>query len=132
MACVRTMFSKKIICAGAMSEVITILRREIMSNSFDDVEPTEQLTNIYTSMGMIEEKRPTNRFDNVSIDDNVTHVFYITYDYDVYRLDRNSLFIEFNDRYFKMLSVMNYGESDKYIALFCKETGFTDAEAALG
>lgn len=131
--CIKTIFSRTILCAGTMTDFITIKKRELLSRKLNDTESKEKFSTILSCMSKVETKNPTTRFDGVNIEDSVTHIVYIPYDQDIYELDKNSLFVEWEknkNRNLKLMSSMDYRED--YIALFCKETGFVDKEAANG
>ena len=134
MKCVKTYFSRKILCAGAMSDFIKIQNRELTAGGYDS-EPQEIFTNVLNMNGNIEEVKPTDRFNGVNVADGITHIVYVPFEQSIYELDINTLFVELErskNRRFKMLSVGNLGEQDQYMALYCKETGFVDKEATAG
>jgi hypothetical protein len=71
--------------------------------------------------------KPVSRFDGVNIIQGATHVCYMKFDETVFELDINSLWVEIEfhkNRRFKLLSIENYLEFDKYLALWLQETGF--------
>jgi phospholipase C len=89
------------------------------------------ITNVF---GFLEQKRPTTRFNGVTISDAITHIAYTRFDSNIYELDTNSLFIEKvgqpRSRYYKLSSIANHGERDEWLALYLEEKGFSDLSAA--
>jgi hypothetical protein len=135
--CVKTIFDRKILCVGTMTDYMTIKKREQVGIGPDqnDTSATEGFTDVIAYMGYMEAVKPTARFDGVYIDSATTHVGYIPFDQTTYELDNNSLFVELErsrNRLFKMQRIMNFGEQDEYLALFLTETGFIDLQAAEG
>lgn len=135
--CVKTIFDRKILCVGTMTDYIMIKKREQVGINPDpnSTQASEIFTDIQDYMGYLEAVKPTTRFDGVYIDNTVTHIVYIPFDQTTFELDKNSLFAELErtrNRLFKMQKCMNYGEQDEYLALFLSETGFVDVEAAEG
>ena len=135
--CVKTIFDRKILCAGTMTDYMTIKKREQQGTGPDsnDISSKAVFTDILNQMGYLEAIRPTTRFDGVYIDRATTHIAYVSFDQTVYELDVNSLFIDLErnrNRLFKMQKIMNYGEQDEYLAISLSETGFTDLQAAEG
>lgn len=141
--CIYTSFTKTILCAGTMRDLVEILRREIKG-----IEPglrtqaEEVFTSVYRGAGYFEGMtmiRPTVRFDGVATADSAgtdfTHFAYIPYDQDIYELDTGSLFVRMGNvrqRLFKLKGIINYGEEDTYLQLKLNETGFENLEAAHG
>lgn len=133
--CVKTIFDRVILCAGTMTDYITIKKREIQGTTVNDNQAEESFTDIENFMGYIEAKKPTVRFDGINILNEITHVAYSPFDQTVYELDVNTLFIQVErnrNRIFKLLQIMNYGEQDEYLAYYLKETGFSDIKANEG
>jgi len=135
MRCVKTMFTRQILCAGTMDNYIKILERKQVGGGFNGPDITETFTAVFEFMGKLEIINPTARFNGVNIGDNITHIIYIPFDQAIYELDINTLFVEIErqkNRRFKLLSISNLDEQDTYLALYCKETGFVDKEAING
>ena len=133
--CVRTVFERKILCAGTMTDYIVILRREIQGTTVNSEQADELFTEVENYNGHLEAVRPTQRFDGINISTETTHIIYIPFDQSTYELDINTLFADVErtrDRRFKLLKIQNYGEDDNYLALYCKEQGFNDIEANKG
>lgn len=133
--CVKTIFERKVLCVGTMTDYVSIQRRELQGTTVNNTYAEEQFTEVDNFNGHLEARMPTQRFDGINMTDSMTHVIYIPFDQTIYELDRNTMFAEVEktrNRFFKLLKIMNYGEDDEYLALFCKETGFSDLEAAEG
>jgi hypothetical protein len=133
--CVKTLFNREVLCAGTMDDFITIYNRELQGTSLDGEQAKPQFTEVSTAMGKLEARNPTQRFDGIVINNAITHAVYIPFTQQIYELDRNTLFVEYEstrNRWFKLLSIMNLGEQDEYLALMVKETGFVGLEASEG
>jgi len=131
--CVKTIFSRITLCAGTMDNYIKVLERRQVGGGFNGPGITETFTLVSEFMGKIEVRNPTARFAGVGIEDGVTHIVYIPFDQTIYEMDNGKLFIEIErqkNRRFKLLSCSNLDEQDSYLALYCRETGFVDKEAA--
>lgn len=131
--CTKTIFDRVILCAGAMTDYFMIKSRALQGTTANNTQLSGQFATIINMLGYLEAKKPTQRFDGVNIGAEVTHLGYLPFDQTVYELDKNTCFVEIErnkNRYFKLLSIMNYGEQDEYILFYLKETGFTDIEAA--
>ena len=131
--CIKTIFSRTILCAGTMTDYVMIKKRELEGSGVNETTINEGFTDIAQYMGYVEDRLPVKRFDGVSISDEITHIIYIPYEQAVYELDRGSLFVDFEctrNRRFTLLAINPYQED--YIALYCRETGFSDLEAANG
>ncbi len=136
--CIKTQFSRVILCAGTMNDYIEVLSRvqkgtEIGGNN----ESSEEFTTVDDFAGYLEPVKATRRFNGVSLEDqsapNFTHACYIPFDQDVYELDINTFFVRITrdrPRYFKLKGIINYGEQDEYLQLQLAETGFTDLKAS--
>lgn len=130
--CVKTLFERQILCSGTMTDYVMIKRREIQGTTPNTTQADEELTLVADFMGHLEARKPTQRFDGVTISDRVTHVVYIPYDQDIYELDYNTLWVEIEqtrNKNYKMDGIMNLGEQDEYLALFLIERGFVNLEA---
>ena len=141
--CIKTQFNRVVLCAGTMQDYLIILSRAIagtepgLSN-----QPGEVFTQIDNPAGYIEASKPTPRWNGVSTADqsapNFTHVAYIPFDPDIYKLDVGTLFVKKPgdtsdlDRLFKLKGINNWGEQDEYLQLTLAETGFNDLAGAHG
>lgn len=136
--CVKTQFSRVVLCAGSMNDFIEILSREQQVTEIDGGNESDQdFTSVTDFAGYFEPVKATRRFNGVSMEDqsapNFTHVCYIPYDPDVYELDINTFFVKITrdkSRYFKLKGIINYGEQDEYLQLQLAGTGFTDLKAS--
>lgn len=136
--CVKTQFSRVILCAGTMNDYIEVLSRAQKGTSIGGSnEATQDFTSEADFAGYLEAVKATRRFHGVSMEDqsapNYTHVGYIPFDQDVYELDINTFFVRITrdkPRYFKLKGIINFGEQDEYLQLQLAETGFTDLEAS--
>ena len=132
MKCVKTIFSKQILCAGSMCNYIKVLNRTQTPGGWESNTPIETFEIKYTMMGYIEAIKPTSRFNGINIADGITHLVYLPFEQTIYELDRNSLYIEIErqkNRRFKLEQIEDYGEQGNYLVLYCRELGFTDIEA---
>ncbi len=133
--CTKTIFDRKVLCAGTMTDYVTIQRREITGTTPNNPVGSETLTNVVDYFGYLEAIKPTQRFNGINISGNTTHLVYIPFDQSTYELDVNTLFVldsKTRPRLYKLLSIENYGEQDEYLILYCKENGFADIEANEG
>ncbi len=131
--CIKTVFTRTILCAGTMQDYIKIVRREYSGSDVNETVTQETFTTVDEFMGYLEVRNPTQRFDGVNIASNITHIVYIPFDQTVYELDRNTLFVELEkirNRYLKLVAVEDFHEQEDYLALYCTESGFTDLEGA--
>lgn len=131
--CIKTLFKRQILCAGSMRDYITIYRSALQSTTFDQKQAAKNFEIVDNMIGALEARNPVKRFDGIVIDNTFTHVIYIAYDQTIYELDLNTLFCDVEKprtRRFKMLNMLNLEEEDKYLAIFVKETGFSDLSAA--
>lgn len=136
MSCIKTQYSRKIICAGAMKDFIEIYSRTMSgTNPGGETQSKPTFTPVADFAGMFEAVRETPRMQGINPEDTKTHVCYIPFDQTVFELDRNKHFIKISrtrDRYFKFTGVADWGEQEEYLQIKLKETGFTDLEAASG
>lgn len=132
--CLYTAFTKTILCAGTMTDLLEIVKREQQPRQAGEGQASEGFTSISDSLGYLEDANGTPRFDGVSIADGVTHAGYIPFDQDIFELDRGSLWVRYTGtnrtRLFKLIRVQDYHEQEEYILLQLTERGFDDLEAA--
>jgi hypothetical protein len=129
MDCTKTRYNRKILCAGAMTDYMTIKKSEQGTTDLDDIQAEPTLTIIRSYFGYLEAVRPSIRFDGVSIDRTSTHYWYIPYEQDIYELDVNSLFVTregTKERIFKLNEIENYDEQDRWLALHLEAKGFSE------
>ena len=133
--CVKTQFSRKILCAGTMRDAVEIYENVLGPPDVGSTTPTTSKTVVAQYMGHLEEVNPVIRFDGVSVDtrapgDKHTHVIYMPYDDTVYRLDTNKLWAQVNDRdeLYKLTKIKRY--HDEYLQLYVQETGFDTNQGA--
>lgn len=137
MSCTKTRYNKIVLCAGSMTDCIEIVKRVSgTTEPGEAIQATPTFELVAAMPGLAEDVAGVARFDGINIEDGKTHVVYISFDPEIYQLDRNVLFIridsDYQERYFKMLKIKNYGEQNQYIEIDLKETGFTDLEASKG
>lgn len=138
--CIKTQFEKIVLCAGAMTEVVAIYRREIQGTQPGlSIQAEPKFTLVIQYPGTFEAVKDTPRWNGVSVEDqsalNFTHAAYIPFDQDVYELDINTFFVKITrtrDRYFKLKGIMDWGEQEEYLQLKLAETGFVDLKATHG
>lgn len=136
MKCIKTQFTRQILCAGMMRDFIEIYSREMQrTNPGQETQAKPDFTAVSDFAGYLEAVRDTPRMEGVNPADVNTHVCYIPYDQTVFELDRNKFFIKISrtrDRWFKFTGVIDWGEQEEYLQIKLKETGFTDLEASGG
>ena len=132
-------FKREILATGNMKDYISIYQRTMALAGLNDLTPTEPVTLIWSVFSKMQTIQPTERFDGVNITDRPTHRVYIPFYAVIYSLDKNSLFLTrgvkistTTSRYFKLVSIENYGEQDEYIVMLVKETGFTSQSSTIG
>lgn len=133
--CVKTVFDRKILCSGTMTDYIIIKNRTLQGTTSNRKKAVEDFVVVDNVFGYLEAVSATTRFNGINIESNITHLVYIPFDQTIYELDKNTLFAEVErtrSRLFKLEKIMNYGEQDEYLVLYCKETGFADIEANEG
>ena len=129
MDCTKTRYDRKILCAGAMTDYMTIKKSEQGTTDFGDSQADPIMTIIRSYFGYLEVVRPSIRFDGISIDKTSTHYWYIPFEQDVYELDVNSLFVTregAKERIFKLNEIENYDEQDRWLALHLEAKGFSE------
>ena len=129
MKCTKTRYDRKILCAGAMVDYMSIVRSESGTTDFDNIQAEPTMTVIRSYFGYLEVVRPSIKFNGVSIDRNATHLWYIPFEHDVYELDINSLFVTkegTKERIFKLNEIENYDEQDRWLALHLEDKGFSE------
>jgi hypothetical protein len=132
MKCTKTRYDREILCAGAMTDYMTIKSSTAGTTDFGDVQAEPTLATIRSYFGYLETVRPSIRFDGVSIDRTSTHYWYIPYEQDIYELDVNSLFVTkegTKERIFKLNEIENYDEQDRWLALHLEAKGFSENTA---
>lgn len=132
MNCTKTMFDRKILCAGGMTHYGVIVNHEASTTGIGDLQATPVQAVVRGYLGLLEKIRDTVRFAGVSIDRSSTHVFYIPFDLDVYELDVNKLFVLVKgrkERRFKLNKIGDYGEQEKWLVLSLEEKGFSENSA---
>lgn len=136
MSCIKTQYSRKIICAGAMKDYIEIYSRTMAgTNPGQTIQSKPSFTSASDFAGLLEAVRATPRFEGVNPVSTDTHVCYIPYDQTVFEMDKNKFFIKITrtrSRWFKFTAVMDWGEQEQYMQIRLNETGFTDLEASGG
>jgi hypothetical protein len=136
MSCIKTQYSRKILCAGAMNDYIEIYSRSMSgTNPGQTIQSNPIFTPISDFAGLLEAVRATLRMEGVNLSDADTHVCYIPYDQTVFEMDKNKFFIKITrtrSRWFKFTAVMDWGEQEQYMQIRLNETGFTDLEASGG
>ena len=136
MSCIKTQYTKQIICAGAMKDFIEILSRTMAgTNPGQTNQSKPSFTTVADFAGLLEAVRATPRMEGVNPEDSNTHVCYIPYDQTVFKMDKNKFFIRITrtrTRLFKFSGVIDWGEQEQWLQIKLKETGFEDLEAASG
>lgn len=136
MSCIKTQYTRQIICAGAMKDFIEINSRSMPgTNPGKTIQSEPTFTKIIDFAGLLEAVRATPRMEGVNTSSSDTHVCYIPYDQTVFELDKNEFFIKITrtrSRYFKFTAVMDWGEQEEYLQIRLTETGFSDLEASRG
>lgn len=136
MKCIKTQFSRKILCAGSMKDYIEIYSREIIgTNPGEDEQPDPTFSAVSDFAGYLEAVRETHRQEGINTSESNTHVCYIPYDQTVFEMDANKFFIKISrtrERWFKFTGVTDWGEQEEYLQIKLKETGFSDLGASNG
>jgi hypothetical protein len=134
-ACIYLYGTKQILCASALRHYISIKRRTINSVKLGRLEPLETFTEVVGAWSGMVARDFTSRFNGVNIrEGTITHVFYMHYDDDLYWMDKNTLFIDYQPygnskvRRFKLLSIKILDEGGEWMALQASERG----DASLG
>lgn len=136
MSCIKTQYTRQIICAGAMKDLIEIYSREMKgTNPGKTIQSEPVFTPVSDFAGLLEAVRATPRMEGVNPSSSDTHVCYIPYDQTIFEMDKNKHFIDITrtrPRRFKFTAVMDWGEQEQYLQIRLTETGFKDLEASGG
>lgn len=136
MSCIKTQYTRQIICASAMKDFIEILSRSMPgTNPGKTIQSEPTFTPVIDFAGLLEAVRATPRMEGINSSDADTHVVYIPYDQTVFEMDKNKFFIKIartRSRYFKFTAVMDWGEQEQYLQIRVTETGFDDLKASHG
>jgi hypothetical protein len=132
---------KEFIGQGSLIQLFTVLQRSQGTTDLNNVLPTEQFTPVAdvgtngNIMGRVESINPVSRFAGVDINGfKATHILWTNWDNVVFQLGVNSLFIDVEypeqNRRFKILSIEDYSELQKFIKMYATDRGFSTVTAA--
>jgi len=135
--CLKTEFTKIILCSGSMIHWLEIVRRQNTGTQPGQLEIQSGLVAVEALSGRLESIGGTTRYQGVNEDDAVTHFGYCGFDQTIYELDRNNLFVKISgysegekNRLFKLKKIEDYGEQRQWLRFHLTETGFDNNEAA--
>ena len=114
----------KKICIGDLKYRITLQQRSIKSAI--DVDFSENYTDIASVWAHVEINNPKFIFNDINIDESVTHKFYIRYRSDI---DINTWIFYDNIRY-NIISIKPTDFDKKYLVLNCNIKGDSNKEAS--
>lgn len=119
------------ICTGDLIEYIGIYERSLQPTTIGQLITEEQFTLTKNIWSAIETVKGTRRFNQVDIDSKATHLFIARFDQDFTLLnyDSDNYFINFNERYFRIISVKNNNEQDFFSVFQTIERGSDTKEA---
>lgn len=120
MGCVKVKQKKYVICSGNLNNRIIVYDRNILQTS--NTHYTEEFGNGLSTNAMIETLRGITKFDNTNTERVVTHRFTVRFRGDISN-STSEKFLEFNNRYFKCVTVENKDEANEFLVFDCYERG---------
>lgn len=116
MKCIKIRGKKRQLCAGDLDRVIFILTRSIMPSV--DIDYKMEFSDQKLAYAMITTENGVTIFDEVNIEQVISHYFYINYDVTV----TSQNWIQFQDKYFSIVKVQDFDERHQFMLLYCKES----------
>jgi hypothetical protein len=125
--CIYKKSKKTVLCAGDMNDQITLVTRTIGAPTIGTSDPTTTFTTLLQPFAIFEtlslSASASRRFDGVNIEDRPTHKALIYYDSTIWPLDSDNVFVEFDDRRFRIVGVTDLNEMKTTIEILCTERG---------
>lgn len=123
--------SKKIkkvrLCTGDKQHKIKLVTRSTGAPTIGTVNPSTTFTTLLEPWASVEtlglSGSASRRFDSVNIEDRPTHVTSIDYDDSIWPLDSDNVFVEFDNRRFRIVGVTDLNEMKTTIEILCTERG---------
>ena len=116
-----------VICAGDMDKYIIVEIRTLQVPEDDEVDYRIELKAEQPFYAMLETVRGETVFDEINIEQVVTHKFYIHYIPDV-TFER---FVLFNGERYRIVNVTNLNERNQFYVLRCNLRGSADLPAGV-
>ena len=110
---------------GDLRECISLEQRAIAAPSFDSASFTQDYEVIAEVWAKVETRSGQRTFDNVVIEDGITHIFTIRHRDDVTSETR----VRYKGDLYRIRKTENLEERDEYIVLRCEEDGGEEQEA---
>lgn len=135
-SCIYLYGTKQKLCTSALRNYIQIKQRRINSPKLGSLEPLETFNTVASLYSAMIPRQATARFNGVNVEEGTTtHLFYVRYDDDLFWLDRNSLFIDYEGygatktRRFKLLSIQVLDEANEWMVINASARGDASLEA---
>jgi hypothetical protein len=127
--CNKKRFKKTQLCRGDLRHRIQIVSRALQPANYNQTEPQELITVLYTVSAGIETLRGTSKFDGVNIDQKATHLFYIIYSSRYENLEHGNNFVKHRGKLYRLLNTTEFNEDRQFFILQCTERGDETLEA---
>lgn len=118
------------LCSGDLNHWISIQERVLTPPALGESTPIETFTEIKPVWAGVQTTRGTRRFYGINIESNATHLFIIRYNPELPLLDGDNYFINYKNRYFRILRVTDNDEEEYFSILQCVERGQDDKTAS--
>lgn len=116
---------KRVLEIGSLDKKITLQLRAIVAEG--EADYTHTFTNPITVWACIDTSTGKEFFDDINQETkNITHTFYIRYRSDV----TSDIWIDWLDRKFKIVSIENMDERNRFLKLYCSERGNAQFKAS--
>lgn len=115
------------VCIGSLNSRIIIYDRDITASSTSSVSYTETLSGAVTVWAMVRTITGKDIFDGVNVIGTATHEFYIRYRDGI----TAAKWVEYNSKYYDILSVENLNEENGFLKLNCNIRGEKNKTANL-
>jgi len=131
--CVAKKKKKTKLCTGDMQDKIKLVTRSMGAPTIGTINPSTAFTtllepwSIFETLGL--SGSAARLFEGVNIEDRPTHKASIFYDATIMPLDSDNVFIEHNDRRFRIVGVTDLNEMKTTIEILCIERGVDTKEA---
>lgn len=131
--CVSKKVKKVKLCSGDMNDTIDIVSRTISAPTLGTSDPKTTFTTIASPWAVIEtidlSGGSARYFESVNVNDRPTHKFSIFYDADIWPLDSDNNFVEFDSRRFRIVGAKDLNEMKTTIEILCTERGVDTKDA---
>jgi hypothetical protein len=110
---------------GSMNSRITVYNRNIAPPSGpNDIEFLEKLTNGKGLWAMFDSVNGVTVFDRTGTEKIITHIVYLRYTPNF--IITSETWLSYQNDYYRILKVENFGNENRFIKMFCVRLGTTD------